>query len=101
MWRLRQCGHSSPGDYLLTAIPTKKSAVMLAGSPRAARQQCRGQRPALIPATDVTFAGQRRDRPGLRLTTAEGRGMPGTDISSATRTWLDRPEMPVLGVPRS
>ena len=30
---------------------------MLAGSPRAARQQRRGRRPALVPATDVTFAG--------------------------------------------
>jgi superfamily II DNA/RNA helicase len=30
---------------------------MLAGSPRAARQQRRGQRPALVPASVVTFAG--------------------------------------------
>jgi superfamily II DNA/RNA helicase len=35
----------------------EKPAITLAGSPRAARQQRRGQHPALVPATDVTFAG--------------------------------------------
>jgi superfamily II DNA/RNA helicase len=40
----------------LTAIPVEKSAITLAGNPRAARQKRRGQRPALVPASDVTFA---------------------------------------------
>src|SRR5690348_12405097 len=56
MWRLRQRGHSSPGDDLLTAMPAEKSTITPEGSQRAARQQRRGQHPKLIPATDVTFA---------------------------------------------
>jgi superfamily II DNA/RNA helicase len=41
----------------LSAIPMEKSAITPGGGPRAARQRPRGQRPALVPATDVTFAG--------------------------------------------
>src|SRR6516164_335775 len=53
MWRPRQRGHSSPGDYLLTAMPTEKSVITSGGSPRAARQQ----HPRLVAAAEATFAG--------------------------------------------
>ena len=38
-------------------MPTEKSAIAPAGSPRVARRQRRRQHPELVPATDVTFAG--------------------------------------------
>src|SRR3954470_23665232 len=31
MWRLRQCDHTSPGDHLLSVLPTEKSVPMPAG----------------------------------------------------------------------
>src|ERR1700739_2836033 len=56
MWRLRLRGHSSPGDNLLTAMPTEKAATTPAVSTRAARAQPRGRHPERVPVTDVTFA---------------------------------------------
>ena len=41
----------------MTAVPTEKSVIVPAGSPRTARQQRRRQHPQLVPAADVTFAG--------------------------------------------
>src|SRR5579859_4284934 len=55
MWRLRQRGHSSPGDHSLTALPAENSAPGLIAQPRTTRRR-REQRPALLPAAVVTFA---------------------------------------------
>ena len=57
MWRLRQRGHSSPGDHLLTALPAEKSVP---SSPSASRERPGGgaqQRPgADSGCLCVTFA---------------------------------------------
>src|SRR6202051_4438044 len=57
MWRLRQCGHLSPGDPSLTALPAEKSVTMPVRQPPAVRRRRRPkQRPKLMTAPVATFA---------------------------------------------